>query len=289
MSVFFCDSNSELWHTKAEKLGLKVIGMPYNIDDDEERAYDLGKNTDFTDFYTRLKKGSSAKTSALNMQNYIEYFEPVLASGKDVLYVHFSKKMSGTFEYMNQAINFLKEKYPKNSVKCVDTYSIAVGEALIVYEAAKMWKNGATDEEIIDFVINNREKFATYFIVDDLSHLKKGGRLSRASFVVGTILNIKPVLKISKDGEIVKHSVAKGRKKALNQLFEIFIDLVDEVENHPICIVYALSEDDALKLKDMIENHFKKPLEVWLQPIGPTVGTHCGPGSIGIAFHAKHR
>ena len=289
MSVFFCDSNSELWHTKAEKLGLKVIGMPYNIDDDEERAYDLGKNTDFTDFYTRLKKGSSAKTSALNMQNYIEYFEPVLASGKDVLYVHFSKKMSGTFEYMNQAINFLKEKYPKNSVKCVDTYSIAVGEALIVYEAAKMWKNGATDEEIIDFVINNREKFATYFIVDDLSHLKKGGRLSRASFVVGTILNIKPVLKISKDGEIVKHSVAKGRKKALNQLFEIFIDLVDEVENHPICIVYVLSEDDALKLKDMIENHFKKPLEVWLQPIGPTVGTHCGPGSIGIAFHAKHR
>lgn len=289
MSVFFCDSNSELWHTKAEELGLKVIGMPYNIDDDEERAYDLGKDTDFKDFYTRLKKGSSAKTSALNMQDYIEYFEPVLASGEDVLYVHFSKKMSGTFEYMNQAITFLKEKYPKNSIKCVDTYSIAVGEALIVYEAAKMWKNGATDEEIIDFVVNNREKFATYFIVDDLSHLKKGGRLSTTSFVVGTILNIKPVLKISKDGEIVKHSVAKGRKKSLTQLFEIFVDLVDEVENYPICIVHALSEDDALKLKNMIENHFNKPLEIWFQPIGPTIGTHCGPGSIGIAFHAKHR
>lgn len=145
MNVFFCDSNSELWYTKAEELGIKVIGMPYNIDNDE-RDYDLGKNTDFNDFYTRLKNGSIAKTSALNTQNYIDYFEPVLASGNDVLYVHFSNKMSATFDYMKQAIDILKEKYPNNTVKYVDTLSIAIGEALIVYEAAKLWKKGASDE-----------------------------------------------------------------------------------------------------------------------------------------------
>ncbi|MDD3397234.1 MAG: DegV family protein [Clostridia bacterium] len=289
MSVFFCDSNSELWYTKAEELGLKVIGMPYNIDNDEERAYDLGKNTDFNDFYTRLKKGSSAKTSALNEQNYIDYFEPVLASGNDVLYVHFSRKMSGTFEYMDQAIKILKKKYPKNSVKCVDTQSIAIGEAIIVYEAGKMWKNGASDEEIIDFVIKNRENYAMYFLVDDLKHLKKGGRLSTTSFVVGTMLNIKPILKISSEGTIVKHCVAKGRKKGLNQLFEIFKTLNENAKDYPICIAHAIAEEDAMELKKMIENYISEPLEIWFQPIGPTVGTHGGPGSIGLAFHSKQR
>jgi DegV family protein with EDD domain len=288
MNVFFCDSNSELWYTKAEELGIKVIGMPYNIDNDE-RDYDLGKNTDFNDFYTRLKNGSIAKTSALNTQNYIDYFEPVLASGNDVLYVHFSNKMSATFDYMKQAIDILKEKYPNNTVKYVDTLSIAIGEALIVYEAAKLWKKGASDEEVIDFVVNNREKFAMYFLVDDLGYLRKGGRLSTTSFVIGTMLNIKPILKMSSDGAIIKHTVAKGRKKGIKQLFDIVIENGENVADYPICIAYALAENEALELKAMFENHFGKPLNIWLQPIGPTIGTHCGPGALGIAFHSKHR
>ncbi|MDD3862402.1 MAG: DegV family protein [Clostridia bacterium] len=288
MSVFFCDSNSELWHTKAKELGLKVIGMPYNIDS-EEKNYDLGEKTDFNDFYSRLKKGSVAKTSALNVQNYIDYFEPVLVSGEDILYVHFSTKMSGTFEYMNQAIEILKEKYPKNFVKCVDTLSISIGGAMIVYAAAKMWKDGASDEAIINFVLKNRENYATYFFVDDLGYLKRGGRLSTTSFVMASMLNIKPILKINSNGEIVKHGIAKGRKKGLNQLITLIKEIGDDVEKHPICITYAYAEEDALQFKKMLEESFDKKLDIWFQPVGPTIGTHCGPGTIGVAFHAKHR
>lgn len=143
--------------------------------------------------------------------------------------------------------------------------------------------------KVIDFVVNNREKFAMYFLVDDLGYLRKGGRLSTTSFVIGTMLNIKPILKMSSDGAIIKHTVAKGRKKGIKQLFDIVIENGENVADYPICIAYALAENEALELKAMFENHFGKPLNIWLQPIGPTIGTHCGPGALGIAFHSKHR
>ena len=284
MSVLFCDSNSELWYTRADELGLKVIGMPYNIDDDDEKDYDLGRNTDFDDFYNRIKAGSVAKTSALNVQNYIDYFEPVLASGQDVLYIHFSHNMSGTFEYMKQAIEILKEKYPNQNVKYVDTLRISIAEALLVYEAGKLWKNGASDEEIIDYIEKNREKQKIYFLVDDLGHLKRGGRLSSTSCFFGTMLNIKPVLKMDEEGKIVKHGVAKGRKKGIQQLFE-FAKSADI--NYPICIAHAQAENDAIELKSLLEKFFNNKVEVWVQPIGPTVGTHCGPGTLGVSYREK--
>ena len=108
MSRFFCDTNSELWYTRADELGLDVIAMPYTLDG-EEYFYDLGRNTNFKEFFARLRAGADAKTQALNMQNYIDYFEPILAGGEDIVYVHFSRNMSGTFVQMDNAIAFLKE------------------------------------------------------------------------------------------------------------------------------------------------------------------------------------
>lgn len=288
MSKFFCDSNSELWFTRADELGLNVIGMPYTLDD-VEQDYDLGRNTDFDAFYNRIKKGGIAKTQALNVQNYLDYFEPVLKSGEDIIYVHFSNQMSGTFTYMKQAIEILKEKYPDRTIKYVDTLLISVGEALEVYDAAKMWKNGATDDEIIKYIETYRQNYAVYFLVDDLGHLKRGGRLSTSSFVVGTMLNIKPILKMNETGNIIKYGVASGKKKGIKELVNIVKNTGMDLKKHPIIIAHAQAEEYANQLKSLLLEEIDNGLEIWVQPIGPTVGTHCGPGTIGITFYAKHR
>ena len=288
MSRFFIDSNSELWFTRADELGVDVIGMPYTLDEDDEIAYDLGRNTDFDAFFNRIKKGASAKTQALNTQNYLDYFEPVLAGGEDIIYIHFSSKMSGTFKQMNQAIEILKEKYPERKILTADTLQISLGEALFVYDCAKMWKAGVPDEEIIDYVEKNRNHYAVNFIVDDLGHLKRGGRLSSASCLFGTMLNIKPILKVNENGEIVKASVSKGLKKGIKDLVALIKENGQELDKHPIIVAHASAEEYANELKQGILAEFPNA-EVWLQNIGPTVGSHCGPGAFGVAYFTKAR
>lgn len=288
MSRFFCDTNSELWYTYADKLGLDVIAMPYTLDG-EEYFYDLGRNTNFKEFYARLKAGADAKTQALNMQNYIDYFEPVLAGGEDIVYVHFSRKMSGTFLQMDNAIAFLKEKYPERKISTVDTGMISVGEALIVYEAAQLWKNGASDEDVVKFVEENRQNYALYFTVKDLQQLKRGGRLSATAFVAGTILNIKPILRVNEEGELGKFGVAKGFKSALKTLVGKIKELGEDIKKHPIIVTHADAEDVAEEMLQMIKAEFGEDIEIWIQPIGPVVGSHSGAGAVGVAFHSKSR
>lgn len=288
MSRFFCDTNSELWFSCADKLGLDVIQMPYSLDG-EEKAYDLGRNTDFKAFYDALKNGADAKTQALNMQNYIDYFEPVLEGGEDIIYVHFSRNMSGTFAQMDSAIAYLKEKYPNRKISVVDTKLISIGEAMLVYESAKLWKSGATDEEVIKFVEDHRQKTAVYFMVKDLVQLKRGGRISAISYVAGTLLNIKPVLRVQEDGRLDKYCTAKGVKGGLKTIVQKVRELGDEIYSHPILIAHADAEDLANELKQMLIAEFGENLKIYIQPVGPTVGTHCGSGTVGIAFHSKSR
>lgn len=288
MSRFFCDTNSELWYTVADELGLDVIAMPYSLDG-EESDYDLGRNTDFKAFYNSLKKGADAKTQALNVQNYIDYFEPVLAAGEDIIYVHFSRNMSGTFAQMDQAIAELKEKYPNRKISVVDTKSISIGEALIVYEAALLWKNGATDEEIVKFVEDNRQNYTVYFTVKDLTQLKRGGRISSISYVAGTILNIKPVLCVEENGTLSKYATAKGAKPALKTLVSRVKEIGSQIFDHPIIVTHADAEESADELKQMLISEFGDKLTIWTQQVGPTVGSHCGAGTVGIAFHSTKR
>ena len=288
MSVFFTDSNCELWYTEIKKLGIEYISMPYTLEG-VEKGYDLGETHDFKKFYSKIRKGLVPITSALNPQEYLSIWEPYLAQGEDILYVSFSSRMSGTFEYMNQAIDVLKQKYPERSIKYVDTLSISMGAGLIVYEAAIMHKRGATDDEIIQFVEKFRDEVTIYFVVDDLMHLKRGGRISATSAVFGTVLGIKPVLTVDNTGRIVSVGKVKGRKKSILELVEKFKSLGENVADYPIAIMHADCEDDAMFLKSKIEEIVGKDATIWVQPVGPTVGTHCGPNTLGIAFHAKRR
>ncbi len=286
MSVFFIDSNSELWYDKVEKLGIEYISMPYTIDD-KEYYYDLGKNTNFKEFYDKIRQGSIPITSALNEQNYIDIFNPFLEQGNDIIYVTFSNQMSGTFAQLDKAIATLKTTYPDRSIKYVDTKNISLGAGILAYLAALEYKKGATDDEIIKFVEDNRDNFSEYFIVDDLMHLKRGGRISAVAATIGTLLGIKPVLKITEEGKIINCNKVNGRKKSLLELVNIFKEKGQNTADYPIGILHSDCLDDALFVKSKIEELIGKDAEIWLQDIGPTVGTHCGPGTVGIAFHGK--
>ncbi len=287
MSIFFCDSNCELSYKKVDELGIKVIGMPYNIDD-VERDYDMGRKTDFVDFFTKIQNGLMPKTSALNKQNYIDYFEPVLAGGNDIIYVHFSHNLSGTFEFMNSAIEELKEKYPERTIKTVDTLSISMSAGLIVYEAAKLWKSGSTDDEIIKWVEENRQHYTAYFVVEDLNHLKRGGRLTSTAALFGTMLNIKPILKIDSDGKIIKDGTERGRKKAILYMINKVKELGSNIADHPIVVLNANAPKGGEELKAEVLKVVPEA-DIWEQSVGPTIGSHCGPGTIALVFHCKSR
>lgn len=284
MSKFFCETNCELWWTKAEDLGINVIKMPYTLGS-ELYFYDLGKNINSKEFFDAMRKGESAKTQALNMNEYIEYFEPVFASGEDIIYVSFSHEMSGTFNSMRLAINELKEKYPERKFTVVDTRSICMGAGAVVEQAAKLHAKGASDEEIVEFVESFREKSKIYFTVNDLKYLVRGGRLSAVAGAVGSLLNLKPIIGVS-DGKLASLAKVNGRKKSIFTLVEKLT--TDEVDtSYPIIVLHADSEQDATFMKTMIEQKYPDA-KVELQLVGPVIGAHCGPDCLGIVFIKKN-
>lgn len=285
MYRFFCDSNCELWHTIIKDLDLNVIRMPYVLDG-EEKFYDMGEAHDFKGFFDSMRAGATPKTSALNEFAYTEYFEPILARGEDIYYVTFSHQMSGTFNAMKNVIAQLKEKYPEREIRWKDSKRISMGSGFITYYAAKKYREGATMDELDAYLDELIPATSVYFAVDDLTYLYRGGRVSGVSKVVGNLLGIKPILHMNNEGKIVSIAKAKGRKKALAALIEYMKANCDDVENYKVGLMHADCEEEANELAEAIRTEFG--VETWMQPVGPVIGAHCGPGTIGLIFHGKN-
>lgn len=283
MLKLFIDSDIELWHTEVEEMGLGKLLMPYVING-ENIPYDFGKGSNPKAFFDAMRKGATPKTSALNEQDYLDAFEPVLKKGDDILYISFSHNLSATFEFMRKVIAQLKEKYPKRTITHVDTLSISAGPIVLVKEAYKLWKAGKKADEIVKFVEKFREDCACYFMVEDLKYLKRGGRVSAAAAVLGTLLNVKPILHISPEGKIVKVGTAKGRKNALNVLLEKVKTNGKNIADYDIHIFHGDCEADALELKAKVQEYAGPDASIIVQAVGPVIGSHAGPGVVGIAF-----
>ena len=286
MSTMIFDSNGELWYTRTEELGLDYISMPYYIDG-QEYFYDLGKATDFRKFYDLVRAGNIPKTQALNPEDYKKFLTPYFERGEDILYISFSHRLSGTFQSLELALRELKESYPDRRCTVFDTNSISLGAGIQVEEAAKLWKKGASDEEILDFLKTFTDRVCVYFVVDDLMHLKRGGRCSGLAAVAGTVLGLKPMLSVGADGGLTVLSKIAGRKKAIRTLAEkVAEELTDES-----CSVYVVDADcpeEGDRLRDLILE--KRPnAHVVRQIVGPVIGSHCGPGTLGVIFVGDHR
>lgn len=289
MIKFFYDTDSEVRYDIAKELGITndVIRMPYTIKDKEYFA-DLGESFNAKEFYALVKAGHLPSTASLNPTEYVKYFSPWAEKGVEVFYVSFGTKFSGTFSNLDIAIKELKTKYPKFKFTRYDTKAISMATGLIVIEAAKLIKQGKSVEETCAELDKLTNYINAVFVVDDLKHLKRGGRLSSGEAFFGGILQIKPIIRLTADGKLALASKVQGKNKALITMANEIIDKFDSSKKIPLIIMNADCIDDAKRVESIILNS-RPEIEIWHYDVGPVIGAHCGPGTIGLCYPGEER
>lgn len=289
MLVLFTDTDTDITPKMAEKFGYKLISMPYSVDGKSVYPYVDFDSFDSHAFYDMLRSGVIPNTSALNKADYINYFEPEFAAGNDILYVHFSRAMSATFDSMDQAVEELKQKYPGRSFYEIDTKGISICSLNIVLEVGDMFLAGKTAEEMVEWAKDEVDRFAVYFFADDLRFFKHSGRVSGIAGTMGTLLGIRPIIYMNSEGKMVSIGKEKGRAKAMDRLIKYVEELGDNVKAHRVLVANTDTDEIVNGLVEMLKQRFGEDLNIEVVDVNPTAGSHCGPNATGICFHAVHR
>lgn len=284
--VYMTDSDSDLpYHLKAE-YDIPVVYMPYALNG-KEYFDDLGQTLDHKSYFDAMRNGANPVTSALNEESYLEYFEPILESGKDLLFVAFSSKLSCTLQAARSAREKLLKKYPDRKITIVDTLSISGPMALLVLKSHEMYRAGKSMEEVAAWLEENKLRSQAFFTVDDLKYLKRGGRISSAAAAVGTMLDLKPIIIEASDGTLQAGEKVRGRKKALAYIVDAMMKAEPDPEEAPILILNADAPEDAERVKANIES--KLPgAKIMIEHVGPVIGAHAGPGTVALCFIGKN-
>ncbi len=282
------ETNTDLPQNIIDELDVHAIPMLFTQCDKEYKNYADGRELNHFEFYEKLAQGHMSTTAQISMDTFANEVKPYLDAGLDIIYIAFSSSLSGTFSTCNIAAQELREEYPERKIILVDTLSASMGEGMLVYYAAKMQKEGKSIEEVEQWVLENRLKLAHWFSVEDLHHLKRGGRLSGASAAIGTVMNIKPILYINDEGKLVPNGKVRGRKQSLDELANKVIENAVDIENEYVFICHANCEDDAKYIANKIK-YETKPKETIINMIGPVIGGHAGQGAVAVFFFAKSR
>lgn len=285
--ILFTDSNSDIPYQDAVAHDIKICYMPYTLDG-EEQVSDLGRGDAIPRFYAAMRSGKTPTTSLLTPARYIEYFEPYLALRKDILFICFPSTLSGTFDSAQMARRELMEKYPERRLEILDSCNISMGQAWVAVQAARLRDEGRTMDETIEWVETNKYNVRYWFTVDDLVYLKRSGRISATTATVGSLLNIKPMLTVNRDGRLASVSKQKGRKKAIRQLVTNMMEEIVDPENQVITILQADCMDDAQVLADILTEQLPG-IRYRIEKIGPTICTHAGPGTLAVQFIGQAR
>ncbi len=264
----------------AEERNIEVIPMEVFIEGEEPKK---GSEVDVYEFYQKLREKKVAKTSAVSIDAFVTAFTAHLEKGEDIVYVALSSGLSGTFSAANIAAGELREKFPERNIYIVDSRSGSIGEGLIAYFAALKKAEGATAEEVASYAQEAAYQLCSWFTVDDLFFLKRGGRLSAATAIVGSLFMIKPILHASEEGKLIPGSKARGRRGAI----EALADAVERLAVNPAEQVIGISHSDCLKDALDLETMLREKWDikdVIISEIGPVIGAHCGPGTLAIFF-----
>ena len=288
MLKLFTDTDTDTTPAIAAEYGYSLISMPYSIDTKTIHPYEDFDTFDHRTFYDMLRSGVIPTTSAISKEKYVEYFEPDFAAGNEILYVHFSRAMSNSFVAMDQAVAELKAKYPAARFEEIDTKGISIASLVLVREVGQRVKAGMSLDDVLAWAVPEVEKFATYFFSDDLKFFRRSGRVSGLAATMGTIIGLRPIIYMNQEGKMVSIGTEKGRFKAVSRLARTVEELGDEIEKYHVCIAHSDALDMAQEVGNMIlEKH--PGLNIEYVVVNPTAGSHCGPNSIGVCFHAKHR
>ena len=284
--AIFTDSSANLMKETLSALNIRVVSLTYSVNGEEHLCYDPETQFDGNAFYAALRDPAfHVRTSLINTERFKEVFEPELSLGNDIIYLAMSSRISGTYQAAVVAAEELKAIYPNNRVLALDTRAASLGEGLMVCRASLMREDGKTIDEIAAWVEQARQAVQQHFLVDDLQYLSRGGRISGASALVGTMLQIKPIMK-SDDGKIVLGCKVPGRKKALRTLADIFARTVTDPASQTIGIAHSGCLDDALFLRDLIAAQHGIE-DFMIVGYEPGTGAHVGPGTVALFFYGK--
>ena len=240
------------------------------------------------EMYDGLRNGESAKTAAVNPQRWAEAIEPVLAGGEDALVLSFSSGLSTTFQSAMIAAQELMERYPDRKVRVVDTLSASMGQGLLVWYVCRQRQQGATLDEAYAWAEENKYHLCHWFTVDDLMYLKRGGRVSATTALVGTMLQIKPVLHMDDEGHLINMAKTRGRKASIDALAKKFGELGQGYDNSTVFISHGDCLEDAKYLEKVLKERYGVK-EVCISYVGAVIGSHAGPGTVALFFLGSHR
>jgi DegV family protein with EDD domain len=288
MYYLFVDSDCDITLRDTYHYGFKLISMPFIVGDEIIYPYKNEDEFEFKPYYNSLRGGNIPKTTSINASEYVQYFEPCLQEGKDILYVHFSSKLSGTFNNLNLAIEELKEKYPERRIVTVDTMSISLGALNILKDVGELYKANKSIDEIVKYVEDNRLKVAAYFYAPNLKFFAKSGRISNFAAFMGGVINLKVIININADGEMKSIGKCRGTIPTLNRL----IDYMKEKEvdlSKRIVIAHSDDIETAQLFENLVKKNFGDNVKIEYAYVNPTAGCHCGPDNVGVSFFAKER
>ncbi|WP_101696752.1 DegV family protein [Clostridium minihomine] len=286
--VIVTDSCCDLPGDFARELELEVLPLSVRLNE-KDFFNDLdGKEIGFHDFYEQLRNEAVCTTSGVNVEAFKTKMESILQSGKDILCIQFSSALSNTFNSAYVAAQELAPKYPERKLYTIDSLCASLGQGLLIYHAVQQKRSGKTIEQVRDWVEENKLKLCHWFTVDDLNHLKRGGRVSSATALIGTVLGIKPVLHVDDEGRLINVGKARGRKASLIALVDQMEETVIDPENQVIFISHGDSLEDAEWVRDEVRRRFSVK-DVVINYVGPVIGTHSGPGTIALFFLGVHR
>lgn len=287
--VIVTDSSCDLSQEMVEELELSVLPLSFYLGEKAYKDYPDKRDMSSKEFYDAIRAGAMPTTSAVNPEQYVECLTPILEAGQDVLVLAFSSGLSTTCQSARIAADELGEKYPERKILVVDTLCASLGQGLLCWYAARKRLAGESMEAVRDWCEENKLHLCHWFTVDDLMHLKRGGRVSAATAIAGTMLQIKPVMHMDDEGHLINVSKARGRKASLDALVAKVGELgTDPAGQRLMLISHSDCEADARYVADRIkEKYGVKRIE--LNDIGPVIGAHTGPGCVALFFLGGHR
>ena len=276
------DTSANLPTAYLQREQIALIPFTFHTESGEQACMDM-QSFDAKDFYTRMRAGERVTTSQIPPQRFIDTLTPMLARGEDVLFVSMSSGISGSYASGKIAEKQLREEFPERKILFVDTYSASLGEGLLVMRAADCRREGMSIDETYKLLRALRHRMAQIFTVGDLRYLKKTGRLSNLEAAVGTVLQIKPLLKGDPQGKIVCFAKIRGRQRAIEAIAQRYAELVVEPESQVIGIAHADCEADAQILASMLRRS-RPPKDILMVDYEPVTGSHVGPGALALFF-----
>ena len=279
------DSNSDLPKEYIEKYNTTIIPQYYSFGD---TVYGDELNMSPSEFYTRMKNGELPQSQANNPAVIEDKFRAILDKGADIIHIGFSSALSGSYNNVCMVARELSEEYPDAKITIIDSLNVSLGESIMVIYANRLKEAGTSYDEIVVWLNEFKNHINVQFTVDDLFHLQRGGRVNRTTAIVGSALNIKPFLYITKDGSLASNGTVRGRKKSISTLVERMVATLDDNIDYtlPVGVVHGNCYDEAEKLADMIKSKTKFKTVI-INDISPSIGTHSGPGALGILYYGN--